>query len=516
MSNKHIVARNVLSNWAGLATHLLTGFIVAPFLIARLGSESYGLWVLIASLTGYFSLLDLGVSASIGRNAAFHHARHDRDGVNAIVSTALALLTGVSLLALLGTAGVHWLFFRLFDVPPDVAADVSLALWLVGLNFALTFQVNVWGGALWALQRFDVMNAIVIPTLVLRTALTFWLVPLGCGLPGLGLIVLLTTLVEGVAKAIAAFALDPGLRLRRSLVRRDVARTMWGYGIWYFFLSMERSFGDRFVTPIVGSALGAAMATLYSIPARLIGYATTMLVSSSQVLTPLATRLHAEEKRGQQRALVLEGGKYCLALGLALLTLFALLGRSLIALWIGPGWDAAWDLLMILAVGELLPMSQWVSYGAILAMGRHKPMVWLSVAEGVAVIGLSLALVRPLGLTGVCLAVAVPGSVCRGLCQMAYACRLVRLPLRTYLLRGLLPAVLAAAPPAAGLALLAGWHAPGSWVLLFGYTAIYGVCFLATGLLVHRTSVRSRRAAPAAPPSDDPHAPAAAEVPAGS
>src|SRR5262245_37221296 len=106
MSSKHVVARNVLWNWAGMATYMLAGFVVAPFLVHHLGETNYGLWILIASLTGYFSLLDLGVGGSVGRNVAFHRAKNDQDAVNAIVSTALALLSGVALLALAGTAVV--------------------------------------------------------------------------------------------------------------------------------------------------------------------------------------------------------------------------------------------------------------------------------------------------------------------------------------------------------------------------------------------------------------------------
>jgi O-antigen/teichoic acid export membrane protein len=331
----------------------------------------------------------------------------------------------------------------------------------------------------------------------------------------LGLIVLLTTVLEWAAKVIATFVLDPGLRLRRSLVRREVGKKLWGYGIWYFFLSMEKSIGDRFIPPIVGATLGATMATLYSIPARLIAYAVAVVMSGTQVLTPLATALYAEDKQRQQRHLVLEGGKYCLAIGLLLLTLFAFLGGPLVRLWIGPGWDAAWPLLMILALGELLPMSQWLGYSTILAMNRHRLMAWLSILEGLTVIGLALVLVRPLGLTGVCLAVAIPGAICRGLCQMVYACHLVRLPLWTYLLRGLLPAVMMAMPPAAALALAVSWHAPSSWLQLFGYSAGYGVCFLATGLLVIGLP-RWRRAARAVsvkPPLVQ--APQPAEAPAG-
>src|SRR5437764_9805770 len=110
MTSKRVVARNVIWNSAGTATHLLAGFVVAPFLVRHLGETGYGLWILIASLTGYFSVLDLGVCGSVGRNLAFHRARNDADGARAILSTALAVLAVVALLALLATAGVLALF----------------------------------------------------------------------------------------------------------------------------------------------------------------------------------------------------------------------------------------------------------------------------------------------------------------------------------------------------------------------------------------------------------------------
>src|SRR5437899_201013 len=100
MSNSRVVARNVMWNTAGTATHLLAGFVVAPFLVHRLGQTIYGLWILIASLTGYFSVLDLGIGGSVGRQLAFFRAKNDERGVNSIFSTALAILSGVGGLAL--------------------------------------------------------------------------------------------------------------------------------------------------------------------------------------------------------------------------------------------------------------------------------------------------------------------------------------------------------------------------------------------------------------------------------
>ncbi|HEX2971798.1 MAG TPA: oligosaccharide flippase family protein, partial [Tepidisphaeraceae bacterium] len=94
MSVTRVIARNVIWNWVALGANLLAGFIVAPFLVHRLGQTGYGLWILVASLIDYFGLLDMGVRGAVGRQIALHHAKQNRQGVNETLSTALAILSG--------------------------------------------------------------------------------------------------------------------------------------------------------------------------------------------------------------------------------------------------------------------------------------------------------------------------------------------------------------------------------------------------------------------------------------
>ena len=73
-------------NTAGTVVNMLSGLVVMPYLIRTLGSGTYGLWLLIGTMAGYFGVLDLGVSAALGRLVAAHHARGEHDQVNQVVS----------------------------------------------------------------------------------------------------------------------------------------------------------------------------------------------------------------------------------------------------------------------------------------------------------------------------------------------------------------------------------------------------------------------------------------------
>ncbi len=71
------VGSNGLSRWSTIAAT----YVLTPFVIHRLGQEGYGIWTLITSLTGYISLLALGVPMACVRYLAQHVAeRDDQEG----------------------------------------------------------------------------------------------------------------------------------------------------------------------------------------------------------------------------------------------------------------------------------------------------------------------------------------------------------------------------------------------------------------------------------------------------
>jgi O-antigen/teichoic acid export membrane protein len=473
MSNAKTVTRNIAWNWAGMGFGIVSGILVTPLLVHRLGESGYGLWILIASLTSYFSLLDLGVRGSVGRHIALHRATSDQNGVNFSLSTAVAILCGGAAVALLVTFLAEFVFFDLFEVPAARLVDVRWALLIVGLNLAISLPLSVFDGTLWAFQRFDILNAIDIPAILLRITLTVLLVDGPEDLVLLSLITLITALLPAVAKAIISFRIDRNLQLGLTKVSRETARLLLGYGSWLFLLSIGRIFTTQIGPVIIGARLGVSMVTPYSIAMRLIGVTSSCVIAATGVFTPIATAIHAEKKYAQQQKLFLEGGKYCMALALFFLFIFVLLGGPLISVWMGGEMKTAARLLIIFAVGEVIPMSQQMSNSVILGMGRHRPLAYLCVAESLFVVTLSLAVAAPFGLTGICIVYAIAGAVFRGLAQLVYSCRLLEVTVFTFVRQALLPAVVASLLPVVFLGVLVALNGPSNWLLLLAYGTIY-------------------------------------------
>jgi hypothetical protein len=168
-------------------------------------------------------------------------------------------------------------------------------------------------------------------------------------------------------------------------------------------------------------------------------------------------------------------------------------------------------------LGELLPNSQYVTNGIILAAARHRALAWLGLVEVAAVIALTVALLDPWGLMGACLAVAIPAFVCRGVAQIVQGCRVANVSLWRYARSALLPPLACATLPAAALAAVVALHRPQTWAELLLYGVCYALLYLVgnvplVGFERLRRQARALLCRPATPAAPEPERATAAQA----
>ncbi len=483
MSSRFTIIRNVAWNWAGVGVHNGAGFIVAPFLVNTMGDTGYGMWILIASLTGYFDVLDLGLRTSVGRTLALHRAENDRRGITTTVSTGLLLLCIQAVVVVIGTLIALRAFFHLFEVPAGQERAVQTALILVAINLAVIYVFSIFDALIWSLQRFDLLNAVDIPSVVTRATLTLLLVTPANGLQTLAWITLAVTLAGGIAKAVIAFRLDPAIRVDiRSLSWRRV-HDLFSYGAWCFLMSLARISTTQLGPIVIGSRLAVSQVTPFSIAARLVTLAKSLQVVSTGVFTPLATAYHAGRHRTSQQKLFLDGGKQCLGLGVFFVGYFSCLGGPLLTLWIGPRMQHALPLLLIMVVGELIPLSQGITNSLLLGMASHRALALASIFELIGSLILIPVLVGPYGVLGAAIAFAIPASLSRGLVPLVQGAREFGVSLPEYGRQAVLPVLALAVGPLVGIAMLTWWHSPTTWFELILYSAAYTCAYSGAGVI---------------------------------
>ncbi len=482
MSLVRTVARNIVSNWVALAVTTLVGFFMTPFLISRLGSDIYGLWIFIGSFSGFFGLVDFGLRSSVSRYVAYYMGRDDMDGARDTLASSFHVLSIFSLCVCV-VAGVVAILLPWIVPEQELTRQVQPALFLVGCSMAIGFMTSPYGATLVAAQRFDILRTVDILRTFLRVILVVTSVLLGGRLLALAAIQLALTATSYFAFSKLAHRHAPFTRIRGGSYSRTILRTLYGYGIWNFVIRNADHMLQVVVNALILNFLGSAMfITFLSLAHRLVRYAQEVSSEASGVLLPVLSQLDGREVTGGQRVVFMTATRLFSMICIPLTLSMILLGRPLIAVWVDEHHAAqAFPLLLITMLSYVPTALAMPATSLILGKARNRILGFLSVgcfAASVSTIIL-IHMLAELSLAHVALALAVPRAISHGIIVPLYAVRISGGRYRSYLLKAIFPGILAGAPQAACLVVYTRFFTVDSIgeVLIVGAlgAAVYGM-----------------------------------------
>jgi len=402
-------AQNVLSNWFTYLVGGAVSFFLSPFIVRHLGNSAYGVWVLLVSLTGYLGFLDLGIRGAVTRYIARFHAQANHEEAGRTASSACGLFLAIGVIAILVSVALSVVAIPHFKIPPIYARAAQLVVVIAGVNVAVSLVSGVFGGIVVGLQRFTLLNAIALGTMALRTIAIVAALRSGRGLVSLALIQLGSTIAELVLGFGFSRMLYPELRIALSAFRWRHVSLIFSFGLYAFILQLANYVIFYTDALVIGAFLGVTMVTFFAIGGNLTVYARDLVGGVSRTMTPLASRLEVHGGADQLNETVLKAARYCTIVLSPIFVTFIIRGKSFIGLWMGPAYsDLSGHVLWILSVPWLFGAGTSVVASAVLGIGRHKPVVPIGVSEGLANLGLSIALVKSAGIVGVAWGTAIP------------------------------------------------------------------------------------------------------------
>ena len=440
------IARNVLSTWFGYVTTLLVGFLLAPFILHRIGNTGYGVWTLIVSLTGYFGLLDLGLRQSVGRFVARHVALKDSRSVNRTLSTAIAMLFGAGILGLVAALLLTAFFGLIFKIEPQYAHAARIALLIAGINVSLALPMSVFSTILMSLERFDIMTGITVLGSITRATLVLIALTSGHGIVALAVVTLLVSSSEYLATVSCGKYLYRPLAISWSTVSRTTCKELLHFGIYRFVWTIANQLIFYSDAVVIGAFLGVSSITYFAIAGSLINYGRNVVSLATDTLYPAATRFDSTNDLAGLRELHILGTQLGLFIAIPLCSGYFFLGGQFIHLWMGSGYALSATILAILTIPQVFSMSQYASAIILVGMARHKILAQVALAEGLANLALSVILVKKMGLLGVAFGTVAPHVISTTIIIPLYTLRATRLSAREYVVRAYAGPLLCAVP----------------------------------------------------------------------
>ena len=166
------------------------------------------------------------------------------------------------------------------------------------------------------------------------------------------------------------------------------------------------------------------------------------------------------------------------AVAMPAVVVFALWGRQLLTLWVGPTYRSSYSTLVVLSLGLLVAAIQGASAQVIIALNRYRVFALISLAEAATNLAAGIFLAKRVGIVGVAFATTIPITITTFGFYVPLACRILGLHYRLLLRRLLLPAIVNGLV-FAGLC-LAGWqrlHFPSLLIMLAASAGLFVSCF---------------------------------------
>jgi len=434
--NKKRIITNIFSNWANFIALIVVSFFVSPILVHQLGNENYGIWVLIVSLTGYFTVLDFGVNSAIVRFISMYVANNETRKANEIYNTSFVFFSVVSVLVLL-VASVFAYFFRdLFGITALEQSYLYLVFMMVGIDLAFGFLCSVFLGTLRGLQEFLKINMISISTLLLKNAVLVLFLFSGYKLLALAIIQLSFNLLKYSLQYLVIRKKYTFLQVHRANYRRSMLKQIYHYSIYSFIISIALKLLFYTDSVVIGSLLTVSKITFYAIPATLMQYMEKFIYAAISVLTPVISSYDAMGEGAKNRNIYVLGSRYALMLSIPVLFVLYTNGMSFISLWMGPEYGRKCsNVLKILVIGYTFAFPQMIANGILKGTSKHKVFAYILIVEAIANLALSIILVRVYDIEGVALGTTLPLIITNLILVPLYTCRTLELKYGTYLWR---------------------------------------------------------------------------------
>ena len=436
-----VLARNISMDYLAIGIDMLIGIVMLPFNIAHLGQSTYGLWVLIASITMYFSMLDLGYGVAQVKFASEYRARRDSPGLNQIVSSLFFFFCLVGLAAFAIGALLAFNLQRFLNITPAQAGMGRDALLIISAYIALGFPASVFGGIVNGFQRHYLNGFVSISSSIVVAVVNVAVLLSGYGLIELIAATTAVRVLSYVGYAMNAYRAYPGLRIRPSNVRLARLKEVTGFSAFILLIDIANKVNYSADAIVIGAFMSTIAIAVWAVAKRLVDATQLITGQLNGVMFPIVVDTATLGQRDRLRKLFMQGTRISLAMVIPLATGLALLAEPLVMAWVGPDFAGSVPVIYILAIAVAIRVGNSTATTVLKGSGHHRLLAGSNLLIALANLMLSLFLVRRLGLIGVALGTMVALGTVSILVLFPAACRRVGLSIGEMLKHAVWPAI---------------------------------------------------------------------------
>jgi len=393
--------KNAVYNAIGFIFPAAVSLITTPYIVHKLNTDIYGIYVLAISLMGMLSFLDLGFGQGIIKFVSHYEAKKDFKRISQIINTTLMINVVMGLFGgLVIFSFSEFLSRKVFKVKSEQIELAVNSFKIVSVGFVLNLISSTFSNIPKAIQRYDIPVKIQNTVWFLSIISSVLILYLGYGLVEMLTFYIIFQFLGLISYFWFSKKLIHNLKLSLKF-NKDIFKEIFGFSIYNAINSITGNIVFRVDKMIIAYSLGTSAVTYYQIPFTMSQMANSFVSSVTQFLFPAVSFLNSAGEKDKLKQIYIKSTKYVIAFSLIIFSGLVLFGKPFLKIWIGKEIsEISYPLLVIISLVFFFSSISNVGYYYYSGLGFSKINMISSFVGAIAYVISAIILIPAFNLKG--------------------------------------------------------------------------------------------------------------------
>jgi O-antigen/teichoic acid export membrane protein len=356
--------RNAVYSSTEHLLHPVLLLISTPIFLYRLGTDQFGIWMLVNSMIGLSSFMEFGLTGATVKYVSKYRALQDEAGVIRVVRSTFTVYGTLGILAsLMFCILAPLLVDKVFKIDKQNLALAVAVFQISAIGVAVRFFDGFFQSILHGYERYDLASRVTMITSALAIGVNVLLVMAGYGLKVILLSVFAWLLVSGACKALLIKRLLINSLVLKPTWDRSALKEIFGFGVFSWMQGVGGILLGQADRLLLASLLGTTALAYYAVCLQLAQQVHALLARATQFLFPLASAIKESGDLERLRRLYFQGLNLTTIAAVTIGLPMFVCAPEILSLWMGADFAAeATDILRVLVFVFTLMATSIVPY----------------------------------------------------------------------------------------------------------------------------------------------------------
>lgn len=359
-------------------------------------------------VTGYFALVDLGITSAVVKYVAEYKGIHENKTVNEIISTSFFILTILGVIVAIGLIIISNYFDLLFKIGETNKYVVKELFWIAAIAALFIWPGKSLEAALQGFQGYGWLAINNIFSTICIGITAFIIFSKGFPITYYLASYYLFIIIKYISAYFIIYYRFLPENIKLFYYSKSLVKKLFGFGSYIFLGSIMNIIILQFDNILIGAYISVAAVSIYAVVYNLQNMIRGINSLIGGPLFPICAEMEGQRSYDRQKLLLFKGTKYTTFLFVSMVIITIMFTGPIVNNWMGNQFAESILPAQILLTFYIFNGTIDIGMGIITAKGFVKIPFFINMVNAIVNISISLLLVRYLGIVGVVLGTTIP------------------------------------------------------------------------------------------------------------